>query len=499
MKKILIFILLGCPFLINGQNILLKKAVSDSNFPKIIWFTTQHVDTTDFKVFRASLKNKIFKEIETISYAKPSEISDTTEFIVVDTSLTKKGIYLYYTEAQINGKTAKSQTAIGHNYGLLPKPQIVQFKATPLKDRKAVKLTWKLNYAQTVSSLELFRSKTFNDGYIKITDIPADANEITDVIPKANEAWFYFIKINDFFGGQFVSVRIPAFATFSEKPFRPQNISGKFSGDSVYLNWKNTGKNSTGYRIYRSTNGKAFILINEMIQNSAENIKFTDFSAETEKAVNLAYYAVNVSDGFKDSNSSDTVNLYIPEHEPVLPPETVDCISNESGDIKLFWVPPEKGKTFAYNVYLKNPSGKKFKLNKNKLSQNYFIDTISRPEGKYIYEIESIGFGNKVSAGRARAVTYRYKPRIHLIVNLIKRNSGIEISWKKSLNKHIKKIKLYKKSSNGKTALLKTFSNNDTIYLDKNLNRGTAYIYIIKAVSDNNKEIILNEGSEIIW
>ncbi len=500
MKKILIIAVLFLPVFLQGQIIKVKETVSDSKFPEITWFTTGKIDTTGFKVFRASVKEKIFTGINTIHYVHPFENSDTVEFAVVDTTLVKKGIFLYYIEVSVNGKTVRSAVATGHNFGLLPRPGVTAFTATPLKDRKAVRLNWRLNYTQTVSSLELYRSNSFDTGYIKISDLPADTTGFTDVIPRANEPWFYYLVVNDFFGGKRPSTRIPAFATFAEKPFRPQNFNGKFSNDTATLTWKNTGKNIIGYRIYRSLEEGPFRQLNDMAQTLKENVKFTDVSPELKAAKKVSYYVRNVSDGFVESVSSDTLTFYIPEHEPVFPPETLDYVNGDDGNIKLLWMPPIKGTAYAYNIYLIDNNKDTLKLNNEKLGQNYYIDTILRLPGKYRYEVESIGFGNKTSDNRASITVYRYNPKVHIILNLKKKNNGIEISWKRSLNNHVVKLKLYKKQDTGKAVLKKSFDGNvDTVYLDTKVNKGDSYLYILMAELDNGNEVIANEGVEMIF
>ena len=500
MKTIKIFFLLLFPTFLFGQGITLQKAVSDSDYPEITWQTSLTIDTTAFQVFRAGAGNKQFVEIHTIHFADKAEGNDTMVFTIFDTTLVEKGLYMYYIEAVSKGNPVKSETAYGHNYGMLPRPQLAYFKATPLTDRKAVRLHWKLNFNQTVSSMELFRSKNYDTGYIKITDLAPDMESYSDVVPMANEPWFYFMVIHDYFGNQIPGVRTPAFATFAEKPIRPQNISGNFNNDTLQLHWANTGKNIIGYRVYRSLNNKAFRLMGDMVQSLNEKEAFTDAGPELKKAVNLGYYVRNVSDGFVESNSSDTLYFYLAGHEKLLPPNDMDIVTDNNGNIKLFWKPSEEGFVQAFNLYLVNPNGDTLLLNNTPIEQNYFVDTVYRTEGKYQYEIEGIGYGGKVSAQKTRRAVHRYKPRIHVLLDLKKRKDGIEISWKKPLNKHITRLMLYKKTGNTKAVLKKSFSNQEDIdYLDTQVSRGNFYLYQLMAKMENGDELLINDGVEINW
>ena len=199
MKKIYLILLFILPILLSAQNVTLKKTICNSDYPEIYWQTTSTPDTNEFKIFRKGVDEEIFLEVYTIHYSYMLENSDTTEFVLIDTSLVEKGLYFYFIQTKIGGKKIQSETAIANNFGLLPKPQIVFFKANPVKNRKAIQLNWKLNYNKTVSSIALYRSSNYDSNYIKITDLSADAVTFTDVVTKSNEPWYYFMIINDYF------------------------------------------------------------------------------------------------------------------------------------------------------------------------------------------------------------------------------------------------------------------------------------------------------------
>lgn len=500
MKRILIYILLLFPVLINAQTIGVKECINSIDHPVIRWYSVGSVDTTEFKVFRADIKSKQYKQINTIHYVTFLENNDTVLFTVIDTTLTKKGIYLYYIEAVRFRKTVRSEIAMGHNYGLLPEPQVTAFNTTPLTDRKAVKLDWEVTLPQMISSLTLYRSRWYDTGYVKIADFSADINTFTDVIPVANEPWFYFLEISNWFGGTTKSVRTPAFATFAEKPIPPQNIYSKFRNDTVFIGWQNVSRNIIGYRVFRSVDGKPFRQLHEMQGGTAENILFTDQDDAVKKAVKLSYFIRNVSDGFVESNSTDTLVFYLPEHKPVLPPNQVDYIQLPNGNLKLLWMPPEKGLVLAYNIYLTDSVNKTVKLNPDPVASNWYTDSVYRGKGKYIYQVEGVGMNNKLSENKAMVTFYRYNPEVHVILNIKKYREGLSVSWKKVPDTHIVKVMLLKQWGNNKPELLKTFTDNiDRDIYDKDVQHGNTYQYLLKGVFENGDAVLLNDGVQIYF
>jgi hypothetical protein len=500
MKTYSLLILLVLPAFVFGQFISVEKSISDADYPDITWQTTGSIDTSAFRIYRASVKNKIFNEIHTIHYAEIIKGNDTIRFTVIDTTLTAKGIYLYYIVVSRNQEDVKSEVSMGHNYGLIPTPQMTYFRAAPLDDRKAVRLEWQLNYKQTLNSMSLYRSTNYDSGYVKITDLSPEMVTYIDPVPVANEPLFYFMVLHDYFGGKTTSVRIPAFATFAEKPVRPQNINGEFKHDTVFINWQNAGMNIIGYRVYRSVENGDFQLLNDMSANLSETGSFADASPVVSSAVKLKYYVRTVSDGFVESNSSDTLEFYVMAHKPVLPPSELDYVTDANGNIKLLWMPPKEGLNISYNIYLTGPDGKEIKMNKEKWTQNFFVDTVYRIAGKYIYAVEGVGYNDTVSEKRISVAVYRYPPKLHVILNLNKRKDGIEISWKRPLNEHVSRLMLYKKHGNGDAVLKKSFSpSEDVVYLDTKVSRGDNYLYSLIAVMDNGKKISVNDGVELKW
>ncbi len=482
-----------------SQPVSVKKAESNANFPEITWFTTGNVDITDIQIFRATVSGKKFNEIHTLHFSPPAGSSDTVYFKVIDTTLVKKALYVYYINVFRNGKPVQSEMAYGHNFGLLPIPQIRSLKGTAVKDRKAITLSWQLDNPETVSSLSLFRSRSYEKDYVKVTDLSPDMTSYTDVVNVSNEPWFYFMVINDYFGKKFVSVRVPAFATFAEKPVRPQNIHGKYKNNTITLDWKNAGDNIIGFRIFRKIDDKPFRLISEMQENIKEKTVFTDNSQEVKNAIHVSYYVRNVSDGFVESSSSDTLSFYIAEHEPVLPPLSVNTIFQNNGDVLVLWEPPETGFVTGYNIYVKKDNGEPQRLNDKILTVNSFKDTVYRSPGKYTYEVESAGVKNKVSDNRTVAVIHRSPLLLHVVLDLRKEKNGIKVSWKKPLNKHIVSVTVYKKSPGIKTVTpVKSMSNNSDIeLLDKNVVQGNTYLYKLVAKMDNGDTVVLNPGVSI--
>ena len=144
MKIQYFFLLILLPFGLTGQNITVLRSQSENQQPDITWSFPVKMDSVAFEVLRASVKDKQMKPIQTFHYIDNS-LPDTSMFVMIDTTLTEEGIYLYKIQFKYQGKTLESAVAIAHNYKMLPRPRIVSFTAVSLKDEKGVQLSWKFN------------------------------------------------------------------------------------------------------------------------------------------------------------------------------------------------------------------------------------------------------------------------------------------------------------------------------------------------------------------
>ncbi len=498
MKTIqLLLIGLLFPLLGMGQ-ISVKKSISENRQPDITWEYPMGIDSIDFTIFRASVKDKIFHKIQTFHYLDASN-PDTARFVMVDTTLVKEGIYLYKIRIQLEGNTIESAIAVGHSYKMLPQPSVVFFNAKSLEDRKGVKLNWKFNYANTLRTIELYRSKNYDSGYIKIADLPGQSTGYTDYVDIANEAWFYFMKPIDYFGELQPSIRIPVIPTFGEKPIAPLNFYGKIEGDEVVLHWRNDNPVKS-YKVFRKTDEDVdFQQITGLIQNDSANITYRDSDTLLKSVLKVRYCVTNVNDAFLESTFSDTLSFHFLKHEKVLPPASLDYFK-QGENIRLIWQKPKEGMTLSYNVYLTDPDGKTSLLTPKGTASNYYVDSVLRPAGKYVYAVEGIGVEGKKSRLMTRIVVQRDKIKFHIIMNLQRAKNGIEISWADLPSKPVKKYQLYKKAGKGKLVLKKSFApGKDVQYVDTKVQKGGNYLYVLKALLMNGKTITVNEGVNMIY
>ncbi len=496
MKKIILsIIIIGTLNQLYCQDLQVYKVENSFNNPKLIWYKTgKDVEVEKFSVWRTSLAENSFENIQTLHYTN-SQKNDTLLYTVLDTTLTKKAIYKYYISMEEkNKKSITSDIAYGHNMGTIPSPRLKVLKVNSSKTKKAIDLSWQLNHNFSVRTLSIFRSSHHEKDYVKIAEVAGDATSYTDHVPLSNHNYFYFILIADYFGYQHPSPPTPGFCSFKQKPYTPQNLKLKKSENTVVLSWENLSDKLSGYKAFRSVGKEDFRALHVMQTANKLKESFTDILPEASETASLIrYYVINYSDSYVESNSSDTLRVSIEKRISLAPPKEFDALKQDANQIKLVWSKPKNTDVIGYNVYLTNPMNKKLNAALISKNHNYFIDSTSYKSGQYMFEVESVGRNNQVSEFRMKTGTTIFSPNYHLVVDTKKTTTAFELIWKALPTQQIKNIKLYRQEEEQTPVLLKNFNNVDTIFIDSKLTKGKSYYYSLYAELVTGERVILND------
>ena len=482
---------------VNGQTIKALHSENDSEFPKLSWYSTSIKDTSDFKVYRTGLKKTDYTPIQTLrrSYIK----GDTLFFRVTDTTLTEKALYRYFvTLPYKNDSAVRSEVIYGHNIGRIQSPVVINFKAEPDKEKKAINLSWKLNYNFTVNTLSIYRSNDYEDGYEQVAQLPGDAESYVDRVDVSNEAYYYFVVIHDYFGNQKPSVRFHGIATYAEKPAPPQNVKLNAEDNIIKLQWNRFGNNIVGYRVYRQVdNLTGFVPVNSMFYTPEKEVLYIDSTVSRLKNKKIEYFIVSVSDGFLESSPSDTLSYYIRGDIFKSAPKECNYIIDSLNRIMLIWTSQEADpEVKGYNVFRIDNDGKRERLNEQLIPYNVnsFTDTENTGTGEYIYEIETVSITNTPSPTKAVSHVMLYNTTQHLILSLSRTAKGIQIKAVPLSDQGIKEIVLCRQVNSGDLTTLKTLSPANINYTDTNVTKGELYSYSAIAVYNDKTSKIVNGG-----
>jgi hypothetical protein len=346
--------------------------------------------------------------------------------------------------------------------------------------------------------MALFRSRDHENGYELIATLPAEAVTYTDNVERANEPWFYFLMIHDFFGYQLPSVRIHGISTFSEKPYPPQDFTAEHQGSAVQMNWRGVGNNIIGYRVYRRVNEAGrFAPVGEMIYSAGEIVSYSDTSISLPGILNLAYFSVSVSDGYLESNPTDTVFISLAGNQPVSPPAELDYAIDSAGRVMLLWTSmADNARIKGYHVYRKEDGQKATQLNKELIpySRNFFTDEGLNAYGTFTYEVASVSSTGQLSLLRTSVRADRPAPVLHLVVSAVQTDAGVVLSWKPLLRKELKKLSIYRKTGDEAAVLVASVNDAAGMLTDNKFKPGNIQIYYVVAQMNDGTTVSVNDG-----
>jgi len=480
----------------SAQHVKGLYSINRGNRPEIKWSVQNSLNEDSISVWRTNIKTEMFKKIETI--AVTDNRNDSVFYTVIDTTLTEKGIYKYYLLLHFKNDTVlMSDNMYGHNMGDIAAPAVVSVNAKSLTNRKAIELNWKLNYDFTVTTLALFRSKKYDDGYELITRLPGNTQTYIDDVDVSNEAYYYFILIHDFFGYQFPSVRFHGICTYAESCLAPLNFNATLESDKVKLDWEVMGKNALYSRIYRKAGSYgSFMPLHQQGVNNGEKCTYIDETLSAFAGNEVSYYIVNISDGFIKSFSTDTVSFRLHREEPLPAPKELFYSIDSSQCVKLIWTSLADVENIGgYNVYRAEKGKNKQKLNPELIPYaiNTFVDKTIELGKEYVYEVESVSFTGVPALVRTKINVYNSIPEIEILISIKNVDNGFQLNWIPPRNALITEIHFYRQKNNGNPELIKKVPLTQTQLIDNNLSEGE-YLYYAVAKTKSGADIVVNKG-----
>lgn len=234
-----------------------------------------------------------------------------------------------------------------------------------------------------------------------------------------------------------------------------------------------------------------------MQRDNAKAVRYMDKSLKNISDKIVKYYVINYSDSYVPSMPSDTLEVYFPDKNLPLPPEEANIIQTDDTHLKLIWKKSGNRNIKGYNVYMEKPIKKQ--LNKELLPANHnYYDKIEVQGGnEYIFSVESVGRNDMKSTNQTTVKINLLPEYVKLILDIKRVKNGIEISWKKYPNTHLKEIALYKQEGENKSLLVKRFANEEVHYTDTLVKKGKNYYYSMYGKVENGANIRLNNGESL--
>jgi fibronectin type 3 domain-containing protein len=369
------------------------------------------------------------------------------------------------------------------------------FRAKGSDINHEVKLSWKFTNSRYVRGIEIYRSFNYDSGYVKIAQLPPTDTTYVDVVPVANENYYYYLQIQGPFEKSYPSAKIAAmFKKAGEKPAPPAETDAKTVPGGVKIYWSYTEPYLKGFFVFRYVYEKAeYEQVSGLIPACGSIYSFIDSSASLvgNHDYRYAVKAVNDVDQMSDLSVSATARPGI--KASVETPVNLEVSDKEYGAL-LIWNDLSKSENnlLGYKIYRKESDEKNFTiLASDSLlrSKNYFSDSTVVEGKSYTYAVSAIDFyGNEsaksLTAYYSRPQSIMAPPEITRAVNTA---DGIMLTWGQAENKNLTAYNIYRGLSENNTSLIGTVKAGNDQYLDTTAVNGQLYVYRITVVTGNKE------------
>jgi titin len=226
----------------------------------VVWVNNSSNDTGFY--IQRSTDGINFKQLATVAATKTS-YTDNTALLGVS--------YVYRVTAFNKASTTASGSSQNISLALPPAPAAPSNLIDARSTQNSIALSWKDN-ATNETGYHLYRS-TDGQNYTLLASLKPNAKSYTDTKLQPGTTYYYELSAWNPGGETYAPTPFTA-ATLQAPPVAPTNLAfSSVTGNGVTLNWTEASTDISGYRIYRSTNGKTFTLIGNTDANTPT---FTD-------------------------------------------------------------------------------------------------------------------------------------------------------------------------------------------------------------------------------
>lgn len=482
-----------------GEAIPLRYKINLGSI-EISYDVTDQKNTAGLKLYRSIYQKTAFKEIG----ANTLFINEKDQMVaVLNDDDVKTGMTYSYVAVPYDGLGNLGKKAETVNVYFVTKPAdiglITQFTVTPQPEKGGNLLKWDFNQAGFVSSVEIYRSSSYEENYRRVVSLPASQKEYFDEENQAPSiAYFYYIVLNNGQASGMPSARVPSILEGKrENLIPPQDLSLTRNGNVVNLQFRRAGYDVRGYYVYRADGYTSDLhQLPRMIHSADSLIVYADSLPASNRPSVYSYAVASINTSYNISPVSERVNTVYSGGQLPVPDKLNVMLENEA--TRLVWINVSEFNSTVngYEIYRKtinngNVTGHEELLGTVNFMTNSYIDKTVLPGKNYVYRIRSIG----TDANDESSFSLPYSisiPSDGLLspgeVSAIVSSKKVTLRWTLPVTNDIQSVLIYRAVENEKEMLLKTLDAKAESYDDTSAKKGIMYYYFVVIKYKNGLE-----------
>ena len=466
---------------------------------RLVWKADAAYSPARFKVFRRENFQGDFEHINPIRIYNSDE--NKIAITIVDSTVTANSTYEYFLLPvdyyQNEGVASDTVTVAAFSFNKIFPPYDI--KVSEADSIGGLKISWKLDNQQAITSIKIFRSIYSDKEFEEIDEVTGFDSMYYDFTAQPMIKYFYYLQLND----QFDAVPLQSAKVFGlyqskEIPPPPSYLYADTTSIGVKLVWARPDEYVNTYHIYRNLGDDENLSELKVIQSSDSVVQFLDTSS-TLKGNIVYYYSVRAENTSGNLSSfSDTVQVFAKVKTTINSPKKLKGYSLE-GKVFLYWENLfEKDETIeGYKVFRRKVGdiGNEFTALFDTLlppKQNNFVDTTSSEGNDYEYTVKAFDiFGNESELSSSIKISILEIPILPPAgLTAVNMDNGIMISWQPAVQEITREYKIYRYERGVEPKLISSVASDVNEYIDKSVKSQILYFYFVSAVNANGKESI---------
>src|SRR5690606_30913809 len=250
----------------SGRQIMLEWAVSEQR------------QLSSYEVFRRTFGQGEYQKAPAIKGFNTSQ--DSVFLVVTDTAADSPAYYEYYvTPFDAYGNAGPSSEPVGA--GTLGRyiPVVERLRVVSTGRDHEIVLSWKFEARKYIRSIEVYRSFSYDSGFIKVAELPVSDSSYVDHVPMGSENYYYYIVLNGPSRKSHPSAIVSVLYQDDTVPTPPVEIATETIDDGVIIHWTYQEPFVKGFFVYRSElpDGE-FRVISSLIPLDGDLFSYTDTS-----------------------------------------------------------------------------------------------------------------------------------------------------------------------------------------------------------------------------
>ena len=469
------------------------------------------VNTAGVRVFRSLYLQGRFSEIKpAVMFTKEKS---RLVALVSDASVTK-GLTYSYVAVSYDGLGNMGRATDTLNVYNVAKQadvgMVTNFEVASFPERNGNLLKWAYNNTMNVTSIEVFRSKSYDGQYKKIASLMPSEKEYFDgvnLLPSV--AYYYYIVINNGYGNSLPSARTPAILMGTKKNIiPPQNVTLTKKGSVVTLKFQRVDRDTRGYYVYRADGYVAPLQqLSRMILSTDSVVTYNDTLPLSVNSSVYSYAVASVNTSFNISPFSNRVNVAFGGGQLPVPENVTALLRNKTVFVTWSDASRYNSSISSYRVFRTTKMNDRVTepervISTMSFTSNSFTDAQVADGKYYIYHVQSIGSDSSEVSSLSLPGSVMYPEQIPLQpgqVSAIAADAKIVLQWTLPKDENLAKIKIYRAVVNQQAELLKEISLPSVTYEDTSAKKGTHYFYYLVTVGKNGKESRPTDAVSAKW